>query len=243
MTATPPDLPADAALFLDFDGCLVEIAPRPDAIVVPDTLPALLAGLHRRQGGAVALVSGRDVADLRRYLPDFPGAIAGSHGAEIAWQGAPPDPVETGGLDATALHARVRDLAAHDDRLLVEPKPHGVVLHYRAAPDLADWVDRTMRELASHYPALALQPAKMAMELRPKSAGKDRALSRLMQAPGFAGRIPVYAGDDLTDEAAMAEAQSRGGFAIKIGAGQTVARHRLPDPAALARWLADALPR
>ena len=88
---------------------------------------------------------------------------------------------------------------------------------------------------------MALQPAKMAVELRPEGSGKDGALARLMEMPPFEGRVPVYAGDDLTDEVAMAEAQARGGFGIKIGEGDTQARHRLPDPAALADWLDSAL--
>ena len=98
-----------------------------------------------------------------------------------------------------------------------------------------------MQHLADIHPGMALQPAKMAVELRPAGAGKDRALDLLMAGAPFAGRTPVYAGDDLTDEAAMAHAQARGGFGIKIGAGETVAHYRLADPAALARWLDDAL--
>ena len=77
----------------------------------------------------------------------------------------------------------------------------------------------------------------------PAGSGKDGALDRLLAMAPFAGRVPIYAGDDLTDEVAMARAQALGGQGIKIGAGETVARHRLPDPAALARWLDDALER
>ena len=235
---TPPDLPEDAALFLDFDGCLVEIAPTPDSITIPDALPDLLAQLHRRLQGAVALISGRNVDDLRRYLPEFPGAIAGSHGAELALPGQPIQPPAGEGTDIPALHQQAQDIAAAHDGVLIEPKPHGVVLHYRARPDLAEWAQAAMDELAAGYPMLAIQPAKMAFELRPKDAGKDRALLRLLGSEPFLGRVPVYAGDDLTDEVAMAAAQSRGGFGIKIGDGDSVARYRLPDPAALAQWLA-----
>ncbi|SIT01521.1 trehalose-phosphatase [Paracoccus saliphilus] len=236
----PPRLPPDAALFLDFDGCLVDIAPTPDAVVIPDDLPGLLDRMHRRQGGALALISGREVADLRRFLPDFPGGIAGSHGAELALPGQKARAVNAQALDVAALHARTRDLAARHDGLMVEPKAHGVVLHYRAVPDLAEWAAGAMAELAGDYPMLALQPAKMAFELRPAEAGKDRALARFMDMPGFAGRIPVYAGDDLTDEAGMAEAQSRGGFGIKIGEGQSCAKYRLENPRALRSWLDSA---
>ena len=238
---TAPQLPDDAALFLDFDGCLVEIAERPDAIIVPADLPVRLARLHRRLDGAVALVSGRDVADLRRYLPDFPGAIAGSHGAELSLDGTRIEATHDTALDAAALHRTAREMAAPHPAVLVEPKPHGVVMHYRADPALRGFVEDSMARLAETHPGMALQPAKMAVELRPAGRGKDGALARLMDLPSFRGRVPVYAGDDLTDEPAIAEAQARGGFGIKIGDGETGARHRLADPAALAGWLDGAL--
>src|SRR5688572_516353 len=85
----PPKIPADAALFLDFDGCLVEIAPTPDAISVPPSLAGALARLYRRLDGAVALISGRSASELRGFLPDFPGIVAGSHGAELSLPGQP----------------------------------------------------------------------------------------------------------------------------------------------------------
>ncbi|WP_022707059.1 trehalose-phosphatase [Paracoccus zeaxanthinifaciens] len=238
---TPPVLPADAALFLDFDGCLVDIAPRPDAVVITDALRRRLALLHDRQGGAVALISGRDVGDLRRMLPEFDGWIAGSHGSELSTGPGHVEPLHEHPFDAPALHARTRELAAPHPAILVEEKTHGVAMHYRADPALRGFVEDAMAALASEHPHLQLQPAKMALELRPGGVGKDTAMARLMQHPPFAGRMPVFAGDDTTDEPAMAEAQSRGGFAIKIGDGMTAARHRLPDPSALAGWLDEAL--
>lgn len=236
-----PALTAEAALFLDFDGCLVDIAPRPDAVVIPPELPDRLARLHGALGGAVALVSGRDVADLRAYLPDFPGAIAGSHGAELSLDGRLIETTHAVDLDLGALHRAAADAVADHPAILVERKPHGVALHYRADPSLRPVVEEVMAQLADAHPDMVLQPAKMAVELRPAGTGKDGALDRLMSMTPFAGRVPVYAGDDLTDEAAMARAQALGGHGIKIGAGETVAHHRLPDPAALGRWLDDEL--
>lgn len=236
-----PDLPANAALFLDFDGCLVEIAPRPDAVVIPPGLPERLARLHGRLGGAVALVSGRDIVDLRGFLPDFPGAFAGSHGAELSLDGQLIQKTHGVDLDVDSLHRAAAAAVADSPAILVERKPHGVALHYRADPSLRPVVEEVMAQLADAHPDMVLQPAKMAVELRPSGTGKDGALDRLMAIPPFAGRVPVYAGDDLTDEVAMAHAQAHGGFGIKIGEGETVARHRLSDPAALARWL-DGIP-
>lgn len=238
---TLPTLSPDEALFLDFDGCLVDIAPTPDAVRVAPELRARLVRLHARQGGAVALISGRDVASLRGHLVDFPGMIAGSHGSELSPEPGRIDTLHGASVDAPALHAEAHARAAAHPGLLVEEKPHGVALHYRAAPELAETVARIMDDLARDNPQLVLQPAKMAIELRPAGGGKDGALAHLMGLAPFAGRLPVFAGDDTTDEPAMAEAQSRGGYAIKVGPGPTLARHRLPDPAALARWLDTAL--
>lgn len=229
----PPELPVDAALFLDFDGCLVEIAPRPDAITVPPDLPGLLHRLYHRQNGALALISGRDVADLRRYLPDFPGAVSGSHGAELSVAGQPVEAAHDLTLDVAALHRDAARLCAAEPAILIERKPLGVGLHYRADPSLADKVAAMAAELMARYPGLVLQPAKMAFELRPDGVGKDKALTRLLSMPNFRGRKPVYAGDDLTDEVAMLEAQRQGGFAIKIGEGESCASYRLPNPR---RW-------
>ncbi|MSU89161.1 trehalose-phosphatase [Rhodobacteraceae bacterium 2CG4] len=235
-----PELhPERTALLLDFDGTLVEIAPRPDAITVPAALPALLAALHRRLSGALALVSGREVADIRRYLPEFPGTIIGSHGAERAEPGrtaAPPAALE--GLEA--IREAVRDFAAKHPALLLEPKAHGVVLHFRQAPELGPQVARFMGELAERHPDFAVQQAKMAWELRPGFADKGRAVRSLLGLDPFTDRIPIYVGDDATDEAAMNVVQDLGGVGIKIGQGSSVAMHRLPDPAALLRWLENA---
>ncbi|MFD1796602.1 trehalose-phosphatase [Paracoccus aurantiacus] len=236
----PPALPDRAALFLDFDGVLVEIAASPDAIQVPPALQDRLDRLHDRLDGALALVSGRHVADLRRYLPRFAGVIAGSHGAEMA-HGDRVDLASGAALDIAAIHAAAHHLAAAHGTILVEEKPLGVAMHYRAEPALAAFVDAAMRELEAQFPGTRLQPAKMAVELQPEDAGKDGALGRLMSAAPFQGRVPVYVGDDLTDEPAMTAAQDRGGFAIKIGEGDSVARYRLADPPALARWLDRAL--
>lgn len=227
--------PAGTALLLDFDGTLVEIAPRPDAVTVPHGLPATLDRLHDALGGAVALVSGRAVADLRHYLPDFPGAIIGSHGAELALPGQPLESVSTQGLDA--IRDAVTAFARENPTLLLEDKTLSVVLHYRQAPELAPAVERFMGELAKGHPDFALQAAKMAWELRPAGADKGSAVAGLMRKPPFAGRVPLYAGDDTTDEAAMRVAAEFGGAGVKVGDGDSVAAYRLADPSAVALWL------
>lgn len=230
-------LPANAALLLDFDGTLVDIASSPDKVVPGAALTQRLHRLHRRLDGALALISGRHVSSLRHFLPDFPGVIAGSHGAELSLEDQSVETFHGLDLDAEALSREARDLVADYPAILIEDKPHGVAMHYRADPALRPVVEAAMTEMHARHAGMALQPAKMALELHPAGFSKDGAVARVMALPAFAGRVPVYAGDDLMDEPAMAEVQKRGGFGIKIGPGDSIARYRLDDPAALAVWL------
>jgi trehalose 6-phosphate phosphatase len=233
---------AKAAIFLDFDGTLIELAQTPDGIDVPADLPDLLHCLARRTAGALALVSGRAVADLRRYLPDAPGCLVGNHGCQITCPGAPAwhHPL-IGANIVAALQRDVQSLADSAPGLIAEPKPAGAVLHYRRAPAEEPRLARAMTALADAAPGIELHRAKMALELRPDDAGKDRAIARLMQAAPFAGRVPVMLGDDLTDEPAMDFAQQGGGLACKVGSGDTIARHRRAGPAdvhdLIRRWV------
>lgn len=232
----PADLARDA-LFLDFDGTLVEIAPRPDEIVVPQGLGALLARLDAATGGALAIVSGRMLPDLEHYLAGFDGALIASHGAERRGAVAPPLP---DGL--FELHAEVRRLAAVEG-LLPEIKTRGAALHYRLTPE-REAVARGLAEaLAAAFPAFTIQPAKMAFELKPRGAAKDVAVAEAMAAAPFAERRPVYLGDDATDEPALAWTAAQGGLAIKVGRGDSAAPHRLADPAAVFDWLNQGLTR
>ncbi len=231
-----------AALFLDFDGVLVDLAPRPDAITVPAPLPALMARLEAATGGATAIVTGRGLADLRRYLPDVPKMAVGSHGAERA--GGPAHPL-AGSADLRAAERFVAALAERDRGLLVEEKPLGVSLHYRAAPHLAAELEVELARFTAARPAFELHPAKGAFELRPPGIGKDHAIEALMGDAPFAGRMPVYLGDDTTDEPALAWVARAGGIAIKVGPGESCAPYRVAAPkdvhALLAGW-AEAAP-
>jgi trehalose 6-phosphate phosphatase len=232
----PPALdPARDALFLDFDGTLVEIAPRPDAIVVPSELPGILARLCEAAEGAVAVVSGRMMPDLERYLEGFPGVLIGSHGAER--RGAPQPPPPPGLLE---LQAEVRRIAEAEG-LLPEIKSGGAALHFRQVPEREAMARGFAEALAAAFPAFVVQPAKMAFELKPKGAAKDRALAEVMRETPFAGRRPVYLGDDATDEPALSWVLADGGVAVKVGEGASVAPHRLDGPGEVLDWLVRAL--
>lgn len=237
----------DTAFFFDFDGTIVELAPTPDSICVPPSLIALLAALRHRSHGAVAIVSGRGIDNIDTFLnmPDLP--IAGLHGAER--RDANGDTQRIGFNDARLLRIE-RELAVVVERhpgMLLEIKGAAVALHYRNAPEREGIArEATERLVADYADAYVLQPGKMVFEIKPKGVDKGRALAAFLNEPPFAGRMPVFAGDDLTDEKGFAVVNAHGGLSIKVGAGETSARARLDSVDALhaqiARWLEAGRP-
>lgn len=232
----PPDLLEGAALFLDFDGTLVELADTPDGIDVPAALGPMLDRLRRRLGGRIAIVSGRSLADLERHLPLHGIAFSGSHGLELRLADGTRLPLSAPpGLDE--VRARVEDFASHTPGLIAEEKPAGIALHFRLAPGQGARAEAFMAALARES-GLALQRGAMVVELRPDGADKGDALRAFMSEPEFVGASPVFMGDDLTDEHAFAAAASLGGAGVLVGAErETAARYRLPSVAAVAAWL------
>ncbi|KVE26227.1 trehalose phosphatase [Burkholderia vietnamiensis] len=248
MQSVPASLSlTDTAFFFDFDGTLVELAPTPDSIHVPPSLLMLLDTLRQRSHGAVAVVSGRGIDNLDTFLsmPDLP--IAGLHGAERRDSNG--DTQRIGFNDERLLRIE-RELAAVVDRhpgMLLEIKGAAVALHYRNAVDREPVAREAAERLVAEYAdAYVLQPGKMVFEIKPKGVDKGRALAAFLDEPPFAGRVPLFAGDDLTDEKGFAVVNARGGLSIKVGAGETSARMRLDSVAALhaqiARWLGLELP-
>lgn len=232
------------AVFLDFDGTLVDIAEKPDAVTVPPALPDLLRKLSRATQGATAIVSGRSVETVRALLPDFQGAIAGSHGGEICLDGTVERHHLAGSLVVDNICRMAIRFAETIPGLLAENKPTGVVLHYRMDPEAEPHAHKFMQALCECYEEFDLHHAKMAYELRPKDVGKDKAIRKLMATKAFAGRIPVYFGDDRTDEAALMHVRDVGGISVKIGDEDTSADFRVAAPddvrAALLHWCGDA---
>lgn len=230
----PPDLSAQDALFLDFDGTLSPIRDDPDLCALPEGGAAILARLADKLGGALALISGRDVRDLSARTP---GSLwrAGGHGLEICAPGkAPPEgrPEAPVGLKTAILKA-----ISQLDGVRAEDKGAVIAVHYRAAPESGAVLIERLTPLVEAHEGYNLQHGKMVLEAKPDSANKGRALTAMMQEPPFAGRRPVMIGDDATDEQAMEAAIALGGSAIKIGDGATLAPHRLKSPEEVWSWL------
>lgn len=236
----PPRLRADDALFLDFDGTLAELGPDPDAIGLAAETAADLAVLAAALGGAVLLISGRDLRDLAKRTP---GSVwrAGGHGLEVLAPGVavPPCPAPP---DA-ALIAALRRVEAEHPGVRLEVKGPVAALHYRAVPAAEAACHAAARKAAGTVAGHVWQAGKMVVEVKPDTAHKGRALRAVMERPVFAGRRPVMAGDDTTDEDAIAAAQDLGGVGIKVGEGASAARFRVPDPQSFRAWLAGEAAR
>lgn len=219
------------ALFLDFDGTLVDIAPQPDEVIIPSGLVPALAALSQYLGGAVALISGRPIAQVDEYLQPLQLPVAGVHGAERR--------SATGAITFVATHPlqrveeAVTTLAARHAGLRVENKRGSIALHFRQAPELEGECVEAMKAAVEDSPGLTLLRGKMVVEAKPGGASKGHAIEAFMQERPFAGRTPVFVGDDITDEVGFATVQRLRGLGVKVGEGNTVAWQRLPTPADL----------
>lgn len=226
------------ALFLDFDGTMVDIAPQPHAVEVPEPLIGVLGRLNDYLQGAVAVISGRPIEQIDAFLRPLKLAVAGVHGAERRGADGALHLLQTHPLDA--IEEAACTLAASHPGLLMENKRGSIALHYRQRPELADLCLRTMQEAVDASPGMTLLKGKMVVEAKPGGASKGRVIEDFLREPPFAGRTPVFIGDDITDEAGFSTVQRLGGLGIKVGAGSTVAWRRLADPAALRRELQAA---
>lgn len=227
------------ALFLDFDGTLVDLAARPEAVVVPDSLRDTLEALCEYTGGALAVISGRPIAQLDEFLAPLQLPAAGEHGGERRGADGKIHQQSTHPLER--VQACAEALALAHPALQVENKRGSVALHYRQAPELAELCRQAMQSAVEQSPGLTLLRGKMVVEAKPGGASKGHAIEAFMAEPPFAGRQPLFVGDDITDEVGFSTVQNRGGLGVKIGMGPSVAWHRLDSPAALREALARAV--
>ena len=224
------------ALFLDLDGTLLDLAETPDKISRPDGLVEDLTIAAGKLDGALAIVTGRPIAVLDGLLQPLKLAAAGQHGAELRLSPAeaafrlPTAPI--GG----ALRSAVLQAASAYPGVEVEDKGQTLALHYRAAPLAGEPLRRQLAGiLAESGSGLDLGLGKMVMELRDPRYNKGTAVEAFMGEPGFAGRLPIFIGDDETDKDGFAAAERLGGLALRVG-GERAA---FGGPADVRVWLSD----
>ena len=220
-----------SAVFLDFDGTLVDLAPTPDGVRLEPGVVEALALLAERHGGALALISGRPVAQIDAMLAPLVLPVAGVHGVER--RGADGVLHVAATPDVSPVLACARALAQRHAGLLVEQKRGAVALHYRLAPELEQLCQQEMTAAVQACPGIVLLHGKMVLEAKPAATDKGGAIAAFMQESPFAGRRPVFAGDDTTDEAGFAYVQQVGGQGVKVGSGPSAAVLRLGSPGAL----------
>jgi trehalose 6-phosphate phosphatase len=221
--------PDQAALFLDFDGTLVDIAARPDAVMVPPELPSLLMRLGDRLGGAVGIVSGRPLEQIEALLP-VPLPMVGEHGATLRLSPSAPARRRDLPVPPADWLERAEALVAGFPGAAVERKAHGLVVHYRLAPQAAVIARTALEHMIRLQDDFVVMPALMAWEVKLRAVSKGSAVVDLMAQPAFAGRKPVFIGDDVTDEAGFAVARAAGGLGLRL-------QDAFGTPAALRAWL------
>jgi trehalose 6-phosphate phosphatase len=242
MLPSSPAYERDWAFFLDIDGTLLEIAATPQAVHTARADTQLIAALYEKTDGALALVSGRSLAKIDELFHPLKLPAAGQHGVErrdargkVYRPSLPPNVL-------ARASQQIADFAARHAGLVFEHKGYSMALHYRLAPRLAGAAHAVVREAARAVGhGVEVQAGKMVAELKLAGHDKGRAIEAFMKEKPFAGRVPVFLGDDLTDEDGFRVVQRLGGLAIKIGAGQTVAPWRLLNPAAARGWLGEWL--
>jgi trehalose 6-phosphate phosphatase len=236
-----PRATLDWALFLDVDGTLLDIAETPFAVVVPRQVLVLLSMLHAALDGAVALASGRSIETIDRLFRPLHMPAAGQHGLEL--RGADGivtrPPIEGSALER--VRERLSGAESEIPGLLIEDKGDSVAVHYRRAPSRELEVEKRVADAVQDVDSLELIPGKKVIEIRPRGSGKDKVVEAFMAEAPFRGRVPVFVGDDRTDEDGFAAVNRLGGHSIRVGAdGPSAARYRLASPGAVRDWLARA---
>jgi trehalose 6-phosphate phosphatase len=240
MTGGPPVFsPDEIALFLDFDGTLVDLAPAPDAVIVPPDLPPLLDHLHDRMRGAVATISGRPIVEIDGFLRPVRLPASGAHGAEL--RETADAEIKVIGTHLTdplraQLKAIVATFKARWPGLRTEDKGTSFAVHYRHAPE-AEADLRAALEALGFQNGWQLLAGHRVFEVKARGWNKGTAIRRLMDLSAFAGRRPIFIGDDRTDLDGMEGARALGGDGVAVGGLDADVAWTLSGPAAVRSWL------
>ncbi len=240
-----PSPPADAvdlsrvALLFDVDGTLLDIAPTPSEVVVPAKLTELLGDLIGRTGGALALVSGRRIESLDRIFSPLVAPAIGGHGAEMRIvPGQPIVAISHAGL-STSLRSALSGLADVDGGVLVEDKAHSIALHYRLVPQREAFLKAAVREIVAGEPGndLEIVSGKHVIDIKSTHFNKGSAVCQLMARAPFAGRKPIFVGDDTTDESVFAILPQLKGCGYSVGRELAGTQGTFATPDDVRAWL------
>jgi trehalose 6-phosphate phosphatase len=230
------------SFFFDIDGTLVDIADNPTLISADPWLRNVIRRLFNATGGALALISGRSIMEVDRLFSPICLPTAGQHGAERRDAAGRMHYTGCGAKKLDELRKCVFEWAAKFPELLIEDKGMSIAVHYRQAPHLIAEVQRGLREcLGGQNDLFQLQKGKMVFEIKPTGKDKGTAISEFMNEPPFHGRIPVFVGDDVTDEYGFIVVNSLHGYSIKVGLESSAAGWCVPDVKSVRAWLEEVL--
>jgi len=232
---------ATFAVLLDVDGTLLDIAPTPQSVHVPESLPRHLQQLAALTSGATALVSGRPLPDLDRLFGPLQLALVGGHGAELRiWRNGSPEELRASPL-AEWIRQRCADVGTASKKILIEDKGYSIALHYRLAPDYEQAIKNAADAIHKQAPdgELDILHGKAVVEIKRAGLNKGTGIRRLMTHVPFAGRRPVYIGDDITDEDAFAVMPEFNGVALSVGRSVKGAERRFEAPEDVRQWIAQ----
>lgn len=225
-----------AALLLDLDGTLLDLAPTPDSVEVPPGLTDALRTIRAQLDNALAIVTGRSIDVIDRLLGDVPFGVAGEHGGAV--RGGPGEPIERPDVQppppSWIEHGEA--LAAAFPGTIMEHKARGFGVHFRLAPDAEPAIRHALMALVEGSADFELMHGNHLYEVRPRGVDKGHAVDRLMRRAPFLGRVPVFIGDDVTDEDGMHVARAMGGIGLRV---QDV----FGDAAGVRAWLSDTAVR
>jgi trehalose 6-phosphate phosphatase len=235
----PPALTGECAFFFDLDGTLAEIKPHPDQVVLPATILRVLHQLSQNSQGALALISGRSIAELDELARPYRFPLAGVHGAERRDIHGNAHIVSLPAPLIQTLQAKLTTALAHLPGAELEAKGMAFALHYRQAPEHEKAVIALATSVVEANDRLAIQPGKCVVEIKPRGINKGEAIKAFMAEAPFKGRVPVFVGDDLTDESGFSAVNQANGISVKVGQGETSARWRLDNVASVWQWVTE----
>jgi trehalose 6-phosphate phosphatase len=225
-------------LFLDVDGTLLELASAPQAVIVEPALRALLERLRCAASGALALISGRTIANLDGLFGEsFPAA--GLHGCERRDARGELHVAAIATEQLAEVRAGLRDMVTRHPGLMLEDKGAALALHFQGARELEHQLRAEVALLAAPLvPQFTILDGHAVLEVKPAAHTKDSAVMAFMQEVPFAGRVPIFIGDDQTDYGGFAAVRRYDGLAIAVGP-RVKSEWWLPGPRAVHHWLAQ----
>jgi trehalose 6-phosphate phosphatase len=226
-----------AALLLDIDGTLLDIAPTPESVTVPRRLKPTIETLFQRTSGALAFISGRRIETIDRLFAPLKLPSVGCHGAEFRAGGG--DDIDEGACLPEQLKRRIVEIAGIAPGICIEDKVHTIAIHFRRAPGAGPAVLRALAEQRSALMAADLQllNGKSVIEIKPRWFNKGTGVARLMQHPPFRGRTPVFLGDDTTDQDVFKMLPLYDGLGYAVGRNLQGAAYTFESPRDVRDWL------